>query len=105
IYVEGGRRLPWITILVDPCRDEVVVRPQLLEQPAVDVHRTPAGNSTTAGASAPSPSAHQLTCVGVTSMIERSKNNGSANRLPRKRSIAGSFSRHSGSTCSQVSCG
>src|SRR5436305_2075042 len=68
------------------------------QQLLAGLHRPAPLSSNTSGGSVVSPTSHRNTRRGTISMMARSKNSGSATRLPRKKSMAGSFLRHIGRT-------
>src|SRR5262249_8218095 len=66
---------------------ELVERDRARLRPRVDAHRAAPASSTTFGARSVRASSHTKTFRGTISITARSKNNGSATRLPRKKSI------------------
>src|SRR5439155_22240248 len=94
-----------VPVLVDERDDRMrVVLAQAPQEPrgsSFGGHRAPppaVASSNTCGAWSVRPSSHRKARRGRISMIPRSKNRGSATRLPRKKSMAGSFFRHIGRT-------
>src|SRR5438552_17642778 len=102
---EPGRHRQGIALLVDERDDGVgVVSLEAFEKLSRAAHRAAPSSSKIWGGASVRPSSHRKARRGRISMMPRSKNNGRATRLPRKKSMAGSFFRQMGRTRSQPAC-
>src|SRR5439155_1061035 len=103
VHGEAGGHRKGVALVVQERHHRVGVAAgaQALQELRRGAHRAASTSSNTCGGRDVSPSSHRKARRGTISITPRSKNSGRATRLPRKKSMAGSFFRQIGRTRSQ----